>query len=97
MVHKLNSAITQDVADRSELSKGSYEQTVTKDYMRHQREGDPPALLLVIDISVRSYNVGLEGFLSSHISGYLLLRLSTCYSMYLLLLLLLFRSTGEIA
>ena len=48
--------------------------------MRHQREGDPPALLLVIDISVRSYNVGLEGFLSSHISGYLLLWLSTCYS-----------------
>ena len=37
--------------------------------MRYQREGDPPAIVLVIDISMRSYNTGLEGFLSSHISG----------------------------
>ncbi|KAI6660298.1 Protein transport protein Sec24C [Oopsacas minuta] len=60
-----------DTADRSELSKGSYEVEVTKEYMRYQKEGDPPAVILVIDISMRSYNIGLEGFLSSHIADLL--------------------------
>ena len=61
--------VLQDAGERHELSLGSFEMSVTKEYKRNQRDGLPPAIVLVLDISQRSYNNGVEGFLSSHVAG----------------------------